>query len=69
MKAARSLEQMPMRYRLYEEEPWHSQRLRFLPVDDYLIFYLSDETNNVVNIIRVMYGGKDVKKQLSETIE
>lgn len=24
MKAARSLEQMPMRYRLYEEESWHS---------------------------------------------
>lgn len=69
MKAARSLEQMPMRYRLYEEEPWHSQGLRFLPVDNYLIFYLSDETNNVLNIIRVMYGGRDVKKQLSETIE
>ena len=68
MKAARSLEQMPMRHRLYEEEPWHSQGLRFLPVDNYLIFYLPDETNNVVNIIRIMYGGRDVKKQLSETI-
>ena len=68
MKAARSLEQMPMRHRRYEEEPWHSQGLRFLPVDNYLIFYLPDETNNVVNIIRIMYGGRDVKKQLSETI-
>lgn len=69
MKAARSLEQMPMRYRLYEEEPWHSQGLRFLPVDNYLIFYLPDETNNVANIIRIMYSGRDVKRQLSETIE
>lgn len=69
MKAARSLEQMPMRHRLYEEEPWHSQGLRFLPVDNYLIFYLPDETNNIVNIIRIMYGGRDVKRQLSETIE
>lgn len=68
MKAARSLEQMPMRHRRYEEEPWHSQGLRFLPVDNYLIFYLPDETNNVVNIIRIMYGGRDVKKQLSEKI-
>lgn len=25
MKAARSLEQMPMRYTRYEEEPWYSQ--------------------------------------------
>lgn len=69
MKAARSLEQMPMRYRLYEEEPWNSLGLRFFPVDNYLIFYLPDETNNVVNIIRIMYGGRDVKKQLSKTIE
>ena len=69
MKAARSLEQMPMRYTRYEEEPWHSQGLRSLPVDNYLIFYLPDETNNVVNIIRIMYGGRDVKRQLSETIE
>ena len=69
MKAARSLEQMPMRHRLYEEEPWHSQGLRFFPVDNYLIFYLPDETNNIVNIIRIMYGGRDVKRQLSETIE
>lgn len=69
MKAARSLEQMPMRYRLYEEEPWHSQGLRFLPVDNYLIFYLPDETNNIANTIRIMYSGRDVKRQLSETIE
>ena len=68
MKAARSLEQMPMRYTRYEEEPWHSQGLRFLPVDNYLIFYLPDETNNIVNIIRIMYGGRDVKKQLDDTV-
>lgn len=68
MKAARSLEQMPMRHRLYEEEPWHSQGLRFLPVDNYLIFYLPDETNNIVNMIRIMYGGRDVKKQLDDTV-
>ena len=68
MKAARSLEQMPMRHRLYEEEPWHSQGLRFLPVDNYLIFYLPDETNNIVNMIRIMYGGRDIKKQLDDTV-
>lgn len=68
MKGARSLEQMPMRHRLFEEEPWHSQGVRFLPVDNYLIFYLPDETNNTVSIIRIMYGGRDVKKQLDETI-
>ena len=67
MKAIRSLEQMPMRHRLYEEEPWHSQGLRVLPVDNYLVFYLPDENSATVNIIRIMYGGRDIDKQLNES--
>ena len=66
MKAARSLEQIPMRYRLYEREPWHSQGLRVLPVDNYLVFYLPDETNATVSIIRIMYGGRDIENQLND---
>ncbi|MGN0161096.1 MAG: type II toxin-antitoxin system RelE/ParE family toxin [Lachnospiraceae bacterium] len=66
MKAARSLEQMPMRHRLYKEEPWHSQGLRVLPVDNYLVFYLSDETGATISIIRIMYGGRDIDKQLND---
>lgn len=66
MKTIRSLEQMPMRHRLYEEEPWHSQGLRVLPVDNYLVFYLPDENSATVNIIRIMYGGRDIDKQLNE---
>ena len=67
MKAIRSLEQMPMRHRLYEEEPWHSQGLRVLPADNYLVFYLPDENSATVNIIRIMYGGRDIDKQLNES--
>lgn len=66
MKAIRSLEQMPMRHRLYEGEPWHSQGLRVLPVDNYLVFYLPDENEAAVNIIRIMYGGRDIEKQLND---
>lgn len=68
MKTIRSLEEMPMRYQLYEEEPWHSQGVRFFPVDNYLIFYLPDEPRNIVNVVRIMYGGRDVRRQLSETV-
>lgn len=64
MKAVHSLEQMPMRHRLYEEEPWHSQGLRVLPVDNYMVFYLTNETEAAVSILRIMYGGRDVARQL-----
>lgn len=68
MQTIRSLGEMPMRHQLYGEEPWHSRGIRFLPVDNYLIFYLPEEPQNTVNIIRIMYGGRDVRRQLSETI-
>lgn len=35
-KEIRSLESMPGRYRLYEDEPWHSYGLRVLPVKKYI---------------------------------
>ena len=43
MTAIRKLDTMPNRNRLYEEEPWHSRGLRFFPVDNYLVFYKTDD--------------------------
>ena len=34
----------------------------------HLVFYLPDETKNTVYIVRIIYGGRDIKKQLSETV-
>ena len=67
MKEIRSLNEMPQRYKLYDDEPWHSRGLRTLPVNNYLIFYLADEEKAVVTVIRIIYGGRDISKQLSET--
>lgn len=61
-----SLNQMPMRYRLYDEEPWQSQGLRCFAIKNYLIFYYPDETKNTVYAVRVIYGGRDISRQLSE---
>ena len=66
MREIRALEAMPMRYLLYDEEPWYSARLRFLVVDRYLVFYMPNESKNTVNIVRIMYGGRDIRRQLSE---
>lgn len=66
MREIRTLDEMPMRFRLYEEEPWRSEGVRFFPVDNYLVFYLPEEPGNTVSIIRIMYGGRDIRRQLSE---
>ena len=67
MTAIRKLDTMPNRNRLYEEEPWHSRGLRFFPVENYLVFYKTDDETEIVYVVRFMYGGRDVDKQLSQT--
>ena len=64
-KAILSLNEMPERYRAYEKEPWHSRGLRVMPVDSYLIFYIPYRSTKTVEVIRVMYGGRDVDTQLN----
>ena len=58
------LDHMPKRYRQYELEPWKSRGLRVALVDNYLVLYIPDDDTQVVTIIRVMYGGRDVDTQL-----
>lgn len=61
-----SLDEMPMRFRTYENEPWKSRGLRVMPVDNYLVFYIPYEESRTVNILRIMYGGRDIEKQLNK---
>lgn len=65
-KSILSLDEMPMRFRIYENEPWKSRGLRVMPVDNYLVFYIPYEENHTVNILRIMYGGRDIEKQLNK---
>ena len=67
MEAVRKLDTMPKRNRLYEEEPWHSRGLRFFPVDNYLVFYKTDDKTEIVYVVRIMYSGRDIRKQLGRT--
>ncbi len=64
-KSIMNLEQMPERFHKYEKKPWYSRGLRLMPVDNYCIMYISDMKKSTVTIIRVMYGGGDIDKQLN----
>ena len=61
-----SLDQMPKRYRAYQKEPWYSKGLRVMPVGKFLIFYIPSESDKKVYIIRVMYGGRNIEKELNK---
>ena len=40
-----------------------------MPVKNYLVFYTVKEETETVSIARIMYAGRDISKQLEETIE
>ncbi|MEN6463389.1 MAG: type II toxin-antitoxin system RelE/ParE family toxin [Syntrophomonas sp.] len=67
MDAIAKLNEMPLRYHLYEKEPWHSKGLRVLPIDNFLVFYLPVEAKTTVAVIRIMYSGRDIEEQLRHT--
>ena len=69
MKDICSLENFPDRNPLYTGEPWHSRGVRFLPVKNYLVFYTVNPQSETVSIVRILYGGRDISRQLEETTE
>ena len=69
MREVRSLESLPERNPLYQDEPWHSQGVRFLRVKNYLVFYTVNPDADTVSVARIMYGGRNISRQLEETSE
>lgn len=67
MAAVRKLDTMPRRYKLYEEEPWYSQELRYFSIDNYLVFYKVNDEIGKVYVVRIMYGGRDIRTQLNKS--
>ncbi len=59
-----SLDEMPGRYKLYENESWKSCGMHMMRVKKYLVFYTVDEESKTVNIIRVLYGSRDLDAAL-----
>ena len=56
-----SLQQLPMRYNVIEEEPFSSKMIRKMPVKNYSIFYTVDNAGKEVHILRVVYSRRDWK--------
>ena len=61
-----SLKELPLRYRLLEEEPWHSCGVRSTLARRYLIYYRVDEEKSTVYVMNVVLATRDQLKILEE---
>ena len=59
-----ALSSMPARYPLTPEEPWHSEGIRRMPVDNFLVYYWINEELKTVWVTAVIYGRRDQMEQL-----
>ena len=59
-----SLSATPEYFRVYPVEPWTSRKIRFVPVDNYIVFYLVKDVDGEVWITRIVYGKRDIKNIL-----
>ena len=66
MAEIRTLIDFPESNPLYKDEPWCSKGIRFLPVKNYLVFYTVNKETDTVTIARIMYGGRDISRQLEK---
>lgn len=65
MEEISRLDENPLRYPLYKREPWRGKGLRFFSINNYVVFYLPEEDSNRVVIVRIMFGGRNIDKQLN----
>ena len=68
-KAVRGLNPFPEGHTQVEWEPWASLGMRFLPVDNYIVYYLVDKEKMAIEIARIFYGGRDVENIIRYGLE
>ena len=61
----KSLNNIPERYPIYQEEPWKSRGLRRINIGNYSGFFLIAEKS--VRVIRILYSGRDIRTILNES--
>lgn len=54
-----SLEHMPFRFQIVNEEPFRSIGVRRILVKNYSVFYIIDEEKKTVHIFRVLYARRE----------
>lgn len=61
-----TLENMPHRIPLTDEEPWCSEGIHKMSVKNYLVYFWINEIKNMVYITAVIYSQREQKRQLSK---
>ena len=54
-----NLDQMPQRHPLVRDETLAGRGLRWMPAENYSVFYVIEEENRKVSVLRILHGRRD----------
>lgn len=54
-----TLNRMPFRFEVVNEEPYRSMSVRRIPVENYTAFYIVDENEKTVHIFRILHNRRE----------
>lgn len=60
-----SLSKMPKRFAVVDAPPWKEAGIRRFTVKNYYVYYLIDDVKMTVNVLAVIYTGRDQEKHFS----
>ena len=66
-KHEKNLENNPNIYPYVPDEYFAQKNIKFMIIKNYLMFFTIDEENEIVNVIRFLYGRMDWKNILKDT--
>lgn len=59
MKELSTLKALPSRYVLVEDEPWHTEGIHRMVIQNFIAYYWVDESTMTVWITAIIYGRRD----------
>lgn len=63
-KSIMAITEFPERYQLIDEEPWRSEGVRKIVVNNFLVYYWINTQERKVHVTAVIYTKRDQLKQL-----
>ena len=54
-----TLDHMPLRYPLVDEDPWRMEGVRKMSVENFIVYYWVNEETTTVWITAIVYGRRD----------
>lgn len=65
-QSIKTLNLFPARHIQVDWEPWFSIGMREMPIDNYVVYYLTNKETHTVIIVRIFYSGQDVENIVNE---